>query len=119
MMESCGTPAYVAPEVLLKKGYKKQVDIWSAGVIYYTLVCRQLPFQSPDRKSTFNMIKERHPDMSHNAFRRVSKATKDIIVKMLMKDPSHRITPDQILQHKLFVKKFHFQSQFILNTIQA
>ena len=46
MMESCGTPAYVAPEVLLKKGYKKEVDMWSAGVIYYTLICRQLPFQS-------------------------------------------------------------------------
>jgi serine/threonine protein kinase len=44
MMESCGTPAYVAPEVLLKKGYKKEVDMWSAGVIYYTLICRQLPF---------------------------------------------------------------------------
>jgi len=44
MIESCGTPAYVAPEVLLKKGYRKQVDMWSAGVIFYTLVCRQLPF---------------------------------------------------------------------------
>jgi len=44
MMESCGTPAYVAPEVLYKQGYKKEVDMWSAGVIYYTLICRQLPF---------------------------------------------------------------------------
>lgn len=44
MIESCGTPAYVAPEVLYKKGYRKQVDMWTAGVIFYTLVCRQLPF---------------------------------------------------------------------------
>jgi len=50
MMESCGTPAYVAPEVLHKKGYKKEVDMWSAGVIFYTLCCRQLPFQMNDKK---------------------------------------------------------------------
>jgi len=40
MHESCGTPAYVAPEVLHKKGYQKEVDMWSAGVIFYTLICR-------------------------------------------------------------------------------
>jgi len=64
MTESCGTPAYVAPEVLHKKGYKKEVDMWSAGVIFFTLICRQLPFQAADRKETFNLIKEAAPDTS-------------------------------------------------------
>ena len=41
---SCGTPAYVAPEILYRKGYGKEVDMWSAGVIFYPLVCRELPF---------------------------------------------------------------------------
>ena len=42
----CGTPGYVAPEILLSKPYGKEVDMWSAGVIFYTLVCKKLPFQS-------------------------------------------------------------------------
>lgn len=108
MMESCGTPAYVAPEVLIKQGYKNQIDIWSSGIIYYTLICRQLPFQSPDRKTTFCLIKERNPDMSNIAFRRVNKYTKEIIIKMLCKDPSKRITPEQILNHQLFTQIYKF-----------
>lgn len=97
MMESCGTPAYVAPEVLLKKGYRKEVDMWSAGVIFYTLVCRQLPFQSQDRKTTFSHIVEKDPDMDNAAFRRFSKETKDCVIKMLIKNPNDRITPEEAL----------------------
>lgn len=104
MIESCGTPAYVAPEVLLKKGYRKQVDMWSAGVIFYTLVCRQLPFQSQDRKTTFNHIKEKQPDMDNYAFKRFSRETKDIILKMLIKKPEKRITPEEALKHPYFEK---------------
>lgn len=97
MIESCGTPAYVAPEVLHRKGYRKQVDIWSAGIIFYTIVCRQLPFQSQDRKMTFNMIREKQPNMQNPVFAKYSKDIRDLILKMLCKNPAKRITPKQAL----------------------
>jgi serine/threonine protein kinase len=42
--DCCGTPAYVAPEVLLKVGYRAQVDLWACGIILYSMVAKQLPF---------------------------------------------------------------------------
>jgi serine/threonine protein kinase len=65
MNEMCGTPAYVAPEILNKQRYSKKVDVWSAGVIFYMLVCRQLPFSSPDRKTTFDLIKSKQQNMDN------------------------------------------------------
>lgn len=44
IMQQVGTPAYVAPEVLSSKGYGQEVDMWSAGVIFYQLICRSTPF---------------------------------------------------------------------------
>ena len=68
MIDSCGTQPYMAPEILKKEGYGREVDMWAAGVIYYTLVCRQLPFMGQDRSSTKLIIKEWDPDMNHIAF---------------------------------------------------
>ena len=107
MTESCGTPAYVAPEVLHKQGYKKEVDMWTAGVIFYTLVCRQLPFQSKDRKATFELIKNGEPDFENDCFKRFMPEAKDLMMKMLIKNPYDRITPAQALEHPYFIKTGH------------
>ena len=94
MFESCGTPAYVAPEVLHKRGYGKEVDIWSTGVILYTMLSRTLPFHSGDRKKTFKLIKEADPSFNAEVWKKVSPDCKEFIKKMLIKDPKKRITVD-------------------------
>ena len=79
MTDSCGTPAYVAPEVLKKIGYYKEVDIWSCGVIFYTMISRCLPFHSFDRKATFKLIKEADPDLENGVWETISPECKDLI----------------------------------------
>lgn len=102
MHESCGTPAYVAPEVLNKNGYYKEVDVWSTGVILYTMLARALPFHSSDRKKTFKLIKEEDPDLSAEVWSTISDKCKDLMLKMLIKDPKQRISVDEALKHPLF-----------------
>ena len=97
MFESCGTPAYVAPEVLWKQGYGKEVDVWSAGVTMFTIIAKALPFHSNNRKKTFELIKEGEPNFSQEAWFHVSRECKDLIKKMLIKNPKERITIDQAL----------------------
>ena len=57
MTEQCGTPAYIAPEILLDKGYEGfGVDIWSAGVVLFAIVCGYLPFEDPNTSNRYDKI---------------------------------------------------------------
>lgn len=102
MVESCGTPAYVAPEILLKQGYNQKVDIWAAGIIFYYLVRKQLPFKASDRMKTFELILNKNPDLNHLSFKHVHPEIVDVIMMMLDKNPQTRISASQILEHPLF-----------------
>lgn len=53
MKTACGTPGYVAPEVLRRHGYGKEVDLWSMGVIAYILLCGYPPFYSENNQQLF------------------------------------------------------------------
>jgi len=53
----CGTPNYIAPEILENKhGHSFQVDIWSAGVVLYTMLVGRPPYESKDVKATYKRI---------------------------------------------------------------
>ena len=54
----CGTPNYIAPEILVKKGHSFEVDIWSMGCIMYTMLVGKPPFETNSLKETYSKIKK-------------------------------------------------------------
>ena len=97
----CGTPNYIAPEILDgKTGHSYEVDIWSLGVIIYTLIIGKPPFETRDVKTTYKRIKMNAYSFPDTAI--ISEAAKNLISQILVTDPAKRPTLDQILTHDFF-----------------
>lgn len=100
---SCGTPGYVAPEILKGKVYGKEVDLWSLGVILYILLCGYPPFLEDDggRKGLFDKIKKADYSFEPEEYwKDVSELGKELIRCLLVVDATKRLTIDQVLEHK-------------------
>lgn len=64
---SCGSPSYVAPEILSKSPYNTKCDVWSIGIIMYLMIYGELPFYADDQKEQFRLIREMElPDQSND-----------------------------------------------------
>ncbi|KDP22782.1 hypothetical protein JCGZ_00369 [Jatropha curcas] len=107
----CGTPAYVAPEILGKKGYDgAKVDVWSCGVILYVLIAGYLPFND-----TNLMVLYRKIYRGQFKFPRwISPDLRRFLSRLLDPNPETRITVDEILRDPWFIKdykeaKFHLE----------
>ena len=101
-----GTPYYMAPEVL-EGAYSKKADIWSLGVLLYTLVCGYLPFQGQNAAEVFRKIKEADFHFNHAEFVEVSEECKDLIRKLLVLNQKKRISGQQALNHPWFKRWGH------------
>ncbi|KAK1880034.1 SNF-related serine/threonine-protein kinase [Dissostichus eleginoides] len=94
---SCGSLAYSAPEILLGDEYDAPaVDIWSLGVILFMLVCGQPPFQETNDSETLTMIM----DCKYTVPPHISHACKDLIARMLQREPTKRATLEEIGAHE-------------------
>ena len=96
-----GSPAYVAPEVLLGK-YSEKVDIWSAGVLLHALLVGALPFHGDSKEAIFEAIKNVKLDFHSGEWKSISKPARDLLGRMLMRDVSARITADEVLSKNLY-----------------
>ncbi|RDX81142.1 Phosphoenolpyruvate carboxylase kinase 1, partial [Mucuna pruriens] len=94
-----GTPYYVAPEVLTGREYDEKVDVWSSGVILYTMLAGIPPFYGDSAAEIFEAVLRANLRFPPRIFRSVSAPAKDLLRKMICRDPSRRISAHQALRH--------------------
>ncbi|XP_062142609.1 LOW QUALITY PROTEIN: serine/threonine-protein kinase GA29083 [Drosophila sulfurigaster albostrigata] len=97
----CGTPTYVAPEILLEVGYGLKIDVWAAGIILYILLCGFPPFVAPDNQQEplFDAIISGVYEFPDPYWSDIGDGVRDLIANMLQSDPDVRFTSEDILDH--------------------
>jgi len=99
LFEQCGTPDYVAPEILRNDPYGPGVDMWAIGVITYVLLGGYLPFHDPDEWQLLKNVKTCKYKFDKRHWKGVSEEAKDLIRGLLTIDVTKRFTADQALNH--------------------
>uniref|UniRef100_A0A7N0TPN1 non-specific serine/threonine protein kinase n=1 Tax=Kalanchoe fedtschenkoi TaxID=63787 RepID=A0A7N0TPN1_KALFE len=93
-----GSPYYVAPEVLRKR-YGPEADVWSAGVMLYILLSGVPPFWAESEQGIFEEVLHGKLDFSSDPWPSISESAKDLVRRMLVRDPKRRLTAYEVLCH--------------------
>ena len=111
----CGSPCYASPEMVSGErydGYK--IDIWSCGIILFAMLCGYLPFEGKENEILFHKILECKLNLPDY----LSEEAKDMILKILVKDPDKRYSIEQIKNHPFYLKgKQIFNTNFEIELI--
>eukprot|EP00771_Trimastix_marina_P004004 gnl/Trimastix_PCT/730.p1 GENE.gnl/Trimastix_PCT/730~~gnl/Trimastix_PCT/730.p1 ORF type:complete len:348 (+),score=75.38 gnl/Trimastix_PCT/730:7-1050(+) len=104
MQTCCGTPGYVAPEVLTYAGYGPEVDMWSIGVVLYIILCGFPPFydENDNDAALYAQIQAGRYEFISPYWDGISREAKDLISRLLVVSPTERLTAEQCLAHPWF-----------------
>jgi len=98
----CGSPGYVAPELLDDRGYDTQADTFSAGVIMYVMLTGRPLFRGDNISEILEKNKNCQFEFPKQYWDQISPVAKDLVQAMLKNDPNERVTASQALQHEWF-----------------
>ncbi|KAL8129345.1 hypothetical protein V2J09_018500 [Rumex salicifolius] len=116
--EIVGSPYYMAPEVL-KRNYGPEVDVWSAGVILYILLCGVPPFWAETEQGVAQAIIRSAIDFKRDPWPKVSDNAKDLVRRMLDPDPKKRLTAQAVLDHPWLVNAKKAPNVSLGETVKA
>lgn len=99
----CGTPEYLAPEILEENDYGRSVDWWGLGVVSYEMMCGRLPFYSRDHEILFELIMNDGVNIPAN----LSRCAQDFLARLLIKNPQQRLGGSEldaveVMRHPFF-----------------
>lgn len=96
----CGTPSYVAPEIVKNQPYDQACDMWSVGVVIYVMLCGYTPFSEKTQDKVFERIKAGEYKFDKGDWSKVSEEAKDLIKGLMCINPDKRLTAGQALRSK-------------------
>lgn len=99
LLDRCGSPGYVAPEILKDEGYNCRADVFSAGSILYTMLTGRALFKGISTNKVLQQNMKCDLDFDHFFINSISAPAKDLVCKMIRKHPNERISPKEALEH--------------------
>ena len=98
----CGTPIYLAPEMINKRGHDEKIDIWCIGVLLFEIITGSIPFHGEN----IHILKHNIKHMKIKWPSNIGYEEKDLISRILRYNPNDRLTLEEILEHKFFKRFF-------------
>ena len=100
----CGSPMYMAPEIMNQKVYDNKSDLWSVGVIMYELLFGTTPYKAKNMIELMKKIKRRDVNIPREYQNLISEECQDLLFRLLNKNPKKRITWESFFEHSWFKK---------------
>ena len=111
----CGTPLYLAPEMIEKDGHGKYVDIWCIGVLLFELLVGVPPFAGKTKTIICKNILKNHILWPKYPKKEIDEDAKDLITKILKINPKERLSLEKMIKHPFFTKNFPEQPPYFEN----